>query len=227
MLRYHQHIPGPDPLANEAAEQRFGAYDDEGTPSLFVNGTTFPGAGGFMKEAPEMYGRLRKAVEPYLIQMTPVRIDLSATAKQGKIQVSAKVAGLKNPTDEIKLRLVLAEDRIPFLARNGIRSHEMVVRAMPGGAEGIAIEQGRLGYQGDIDLATLKQRLSNELATFEAKHNHRFDSKPLDLKAMHLVAFVQDDDSNEILQAAAVPVSGSLTTTDRVTAKPSAAKAKQ
>src|SRR5882757_6619769 len=45
VLRYHQHIPAPDPLANEASDERFSSYDVKGTPALYVNGKAFSGAG--------------------------------------------------------------------------------------------------------------------------------------------------------------------------------------
>ena len=68
VLRYHQHIPAPDPLANDASDERFSSYDLQGTPALYVNGKDFSGAGGFLEQVADIYGRLLKTIEPILAE---------------------------------------------------------------------------------------------------------------------------------------------------------------
>ena len=34
VLRYHEHVPGPDPLRNADSEARFGYYNGKGTPTV-------------------------------------------------------------------------------------------------------------------------------------------------------------------------------------------------
>jgi hypothetical protein len=212
VLRYHQHNPAPDPLANEETDERFSSYDAQGTPALYVNGKDFSGAGGFMEQVPEVYRRLLKTIEPVLAEATDVKIELSAEAKDGKVAISARADGPEAFPKEVHLHLVLAEDKVPFLAGNGIRSHEMVVRAMPGGPDGLPPKKGKLTYTGEVDLAQLKSQLAKHLARIESQSGTEFSEKPLELKSLHLVAFVQNDDTDEVLQAAAVPVTGDLTT---------------
>ncbi len=48
------------------------------------------------------------------------------------------------------------------------------------------------------------------LAAIEEGFNYEFTVKPLALDKLHLVAFVQDDSTREVLQAAAIPVTGKL-----------------
>jgi hypothetical protein len=69
-----------------------------------------------------------------------------------------------------------------------------------------------LTYTGEVDLAQLKSQLAKHLARIESQSGTEFSEKPLELKSLHLVAFVQNDDTDEVLQAAAVPVTGDLTT---------------
>jgi hypothetical protein len=88
----------------------------------------------------------------------------------------------------------------------------MVVRAMPGGPDGLPPKKGKLSYTGEVDLAKLKSQLAKHLAGIESRSGTEFSEKPLDLKSLHLVAFVQNDDTDEVLQAAAIPVTGDLTT---------------
>jgi hypothetical protein len=224
VLRYHQHSPAPDPLANDDSGERYASYNAEGTPMIYVNGKLFPGAGGFMPQVPGIYRRLQRTVEPFLAETTSLQLDLSAKADNGRIAISAKASGLATFPEDVHLRLVLAEDKIPFIADNGIRYHEMIVRSMPGGADGIEPVKGQLAYQGEVDLAKLKAQLVKSLAKIENSMARPFASKPLDFKALHLVAFLQNDDTDEILQAAAIPVSGTLTIADEA---PPAAPAKK
>lgn len=163
-----------------------------------------------MPQVPDVYRHLKDAVEPYLVEKVDLKLDLTAKAEKNKVLVSVKVSGDKKLPEEAKLRLVLAEDRIPFLAGNGIRIHEMIVRAMPGGPDGIEAQNGKLSFSGEVDFAKLRTDLTKQLSKVEAEMNVDFPEKPMDFKALHLVAFVQDDDSHEIIQAAAVPVSGQL-----------------
>ena len=51
MLRYHEHIPAPDPFANPQTRQRFQYYNGRGTPSIYLDGTAFRGAGGYLQHA--------------------------------------------------------------------------------------------------------------------------------------------------------------------------------
>ena len=227
VLRYHQHIPGPDPLVNPHGQQRFEQYQGEGTPYLAMNGKQVEGAGGFMAEAEPLYKQLVSQVDETLKEKIGITLELSATAEAGKIAASVKAGGVEFPAST-RLYVVLAEDKVAFRAGNGIRHHEMVVRTMPSGVEGVKpAGDGALAWEGSIDLNTLKEDLLNYLLNFEAETGEELRGKPLEMKSLHLVAFLQDTKTREILQAAAIPVSGSLETTFKPEeAKKSSAKPK-
>lgn len=227
VLRYHQHIPGPDPLANDDARERFEAYyQGQGTPTVTLNGKMVDGAGGGLMEAEGFFKRLRGEIDLTLREKIALKIDLSASAKDGVLSLSAKAAGLDKFPDDVHLRLVLAEDKIEFAASNGIRLHEMVVRSMPGGPDGIAPKDGQLEFSDKLDVAKLKQALSKYLGKVETQMGTEFGDKPLALKALHLVAFLQNDATHEVLQAASIPVTGTLAgATDDSESKPAKAKA--
>jgi hypothetical protein len=99
----------------------------------------------------------------------------------------------------------LAEEQVPLRGANGIREHEMVVRAMPGGTGGVELKDGKLRYEGKVDLKAIKRQLDDYLRAFEEAQKTTFASKPLDLSRLHLVAFVQNDQTKEVYQAAAIP----------------------
>jgi hypothetical protein len=140
-----------------------------------------------------------------LQRKTGVRIRLKAEPKEGVVAVTAEAEGSFSASDPVRLRLALAEERVAFRGGNGIREHEMVVRAMPGGTGGTELQDGKLRYEGKIDVKSIKRQLDDYLRALEEQHKTTFSSKPLDLSHLHLVAFVQNDQTKEIYQAATVP----------------------
>jgi hypothetical protein len=140
-----------------------------------------------------------------------VAITATAAVTEGELAVEATVDGV--PEDQLgqsRLRLALAEDEVALAAPNGIRTHELVVREMLGGAKGVGAKSGKLAYSLQMPLAELKQHLVDYLTQFEAGRDVTFPEKPLRLKPLSLVAWVQNDQTHEVLQTVIVPVSGEL-----------------
>jgi hypothetical protein len=215
LVSYHQHIPGADPLASGDAEGRAKYYNVEGTPSLFINGQQMPQIGyPFLPTFVEQcYRQLLAPADFFLKQSTDVQIEASAHAADRKLNVN--VAAHNVPEEMIKnvrLRIALVEDEIDFLAPNGLRHHRMVVRTMLGGTGGKrATADGKLELQLAMPLDILKVQQIVYLAQYEHGKRIQFPVKPLALKPLHLVAFVQNDDqTHEVLQSAIIPVTGDL-----------------
>ncbi len=229
VLRYHQHIPGPDPLTNADGEDRFASYyRGQGTPTVLLNGALVDGLGGGLARAPEIYSSLRQYIDPQLSQKSPLKVRLAAKVEDDVLQIAADVQGLDQLSEEpgeVRLRVVIAEDEIHFLARNGVRSHEMIVRRMVGGPEGIAAKDGKLTMKEAIPLANLKASLSDYLKKYEESENVDFPAKPLELKRLHIVAFVQNDESREVLQTNAVSVTAGDSTAATKAITPAAGNA--
>jgi hypothetical protein len=229
VLRYHQHIPSPDPLTNADGEDRFASYyRGQGTPTVALNGALMDGLGGGIARAPEIYGSLRQFIDPQLSQKSPLKVRLAAKVEDDVLQIAADVQGLdqlQEEPGEVRLRVVIAEDEIPFLAKNGVRSHEMIVRRMVGGPEGIAAKDGKLTMKEAIPLADLKASLSDYLKKYEESENVDFPAKPLELKRLHIVAFVQNDESREVLQTNAVSVAAGDSTSSTKAITPAAGNA--
>jgi hypothetical protein len=206
MLQYHEHIPQPDPLANQDSEARFRFYFPEhgGTPTFVIDGMPLQ-RGGLLHQWGEVYAAVRGTIERFLARKTSVRIQLAAQPKGSVVAVAADAEGSFTPNEPIRLRLALAEERVFMRGSNGIREHEMVVRVMPGGAEGVELKDGKLHYQGTIDLKAVKEQLNDQLSADEEKYKSKFSSKPMDLSHLRLVAFVQNDRSREVYQAKLVP----------------------
>ena len=209
VLRYHEPVPGPDPLTNSQSIQRFQYYGLSGTPSLMVSGTPVPPVGGFLEDVSRVYGAIREVADPLLAEQTPVRVSAKAEAKDGELTISAEATGIEAMND-LRLVVVLAENRVEMPAPNGIREHEMVVRSMFGHPRGVAPAQGRLSYETTVKLDQLKQQLIDDLTQLEQDLGASLPVKPLDMKELHLVAFVQNAQTKEVLQATLVPVEGEI-----------------
>ncbi len=209
VVRYHQPQPGPDPFSNEETVDRFKQYSLNATPTLVLNGRRFPGGGGPLSEAPPTYRRLKAYIDQVLEEKIELKLELSAKAEQGQVVIEAKAAGLKDFPANARLMLILAEEKIECPLNNGIRLHEMIARTFPGGLGGTAPVKGQLSYSGKVDLAALKKRLAKQLAATERESDIEFDEKPLDFKALQVVALLQNTENGEVLQAAAAPVTGS------------------
>ena len=208
VVRYHVNVPPPDPLANDENQERFKMHNGTTTPLLLLDGRVLPGAAGMISEAPFVYRRLLTAVEASLKEKIDLRLEMTAKAESGQIAIAVKALGLKKFPPNARLQMVLAEDKVEFAAGNGIRFHEMVARNMPGGVAGVAPVQGLLSFAGDVDISKLKRQLSRQLAKAEMEAEAPFDAKPLELTALHLVAFIQNGETGEVFQAASIPVTG-------------------
>jgi len=211
VLKYHQHIPLPDPLVSYDGDQRFSQYySPPGTPFTYVNGSVVEGVAGDVEGSIDAYQQLIHEIDPLLEKGTDVELKLSAHAEDGKLHLSAEVQGMATIPPKARLRLALVEDGIRFNAPNGIRYHENIVRAMPGSWKGVVPSNGKLSYSETISLEVLRGDILKELAGVEKQIRQEFPVKPLELKTLKLAAFVQNDETQEVLQAAIVPVTGEI-----------------
>jgi hypothetical protein len=204
LLQYHLHIPAPDRLTNEDTEKRSKYYPLRGVPSTYVSGGNDLGLGGSKEMGKGSYTRLMNAVKEPLDKDAGANIKLTADQKGDDIVIKAEVADLKDPGEDMKLRLVLVEEMVRYPGGNGQRFHHHVVRAMPGGADGMALKTGTEKQEVKVNLAELKKTLE------EGDKKGRFmdQEHPFDLKHFKVVAFVQNDKSKEVLQAAQADVHG-------------------
>jgi hypothetical protein len=213
LLQYHLHIPRPDPLTSKDGEVRFRFYarafgeSGPGTPALFVNGNLHPGIAGDVFEAIESYDDCISALNPLLETSSKATLKASATRKGTKINITAEASDLKDPGERIKLRLVLVENVVAYKGGNGIPQHHSVVRALPGGPAGFALKEKAGKQTATIDLDDLRKELNKYLDDYAEKED-AFPNKerPMEMKNLRLVAFVQNDQTREVYQAVQVEV---------------------
>lgn len=119
----------------------------------------------------------------------------------------AEASELDEPSERIFLRLALVEDQVNYRGGNRLPHHHAVVRALPGGPTGLVMKEKSVKQSATVDLDDLRKKLTSYLDE-AAKDLGEFPSKdrPMDLKKLRLVAFVQNDATKEILQAVQVDV---------------------
>jgi hypothetical protein len=211
LLQYHLHIPRPDALTNPACEARRKYYIDdiEATPSIFFNGKFDAPGGGSAREGEDKYREYRGFIDPLLEKPATVKLTVKVVRKGDKIDITAETADLTKPGKQIRLRLALVEGWVKYAGFNQLPYHHHVVRAMPGGPEGLALTRKTGKQTATVDLAKLRQDLKSYLDNY-AKKKKAFpdDQRPLALRDLYVVAFVQNDESREVLQAVQVKVDG-------------------
>ena len=210
LLEYHLNIPGPDPMANPDTEERakyYGKYI-EGTPTMFVNGKVGPPPGGRGEDAAqEKYDVYSDLINPSLEKPAKARLKAEAKADGAKIKVRVEVSDLAEPGDDMKLRLALVEPVVAYTGGNRVSMHHHVVRGFvgDGGQAGMVLKMKSGREVADVDPAAVKKGLAEYLKAAVAANGPFFGKEPaVDLKNLRLVAFVQNDETGEVLQAVEV-----------------------
>ncbi|MBC8289700.1 MAG: hypothetical protein H8E37_05220 [Planctomycetes bacterium] len=209
-LRYHQHAHAPDPLANQDGEARvYNYYRFPGAPLLVLNGENAGTIRGAMNQTIDVHKRAQKLVDERLAQETEVTVELSASQQEDSIHIQTQVNGADLENEHLRLRIVLAESNINYTGFNSVRKHDMVARLFVGGEGGVAAVDGMLKFEGTVDLAAARKNLTEYLTEFEKGQDQKFPSKPVDLKQLSVVAFVQDDTTRQVLQTSIVSLNPS------------------
>jgi hypothetical protein len=203
-LQYHLHVPGPDPLTNPDGEARAEQYGRaiEGTPTVLFNGKPVAPGGGGREDAPEKYAEYRTALEPLLETPSGASVKVTATRKGTRIDIPVEASVPAGAGDRLRLRLVLVEDQVAYTGGNRIAEHHQVVRAFPGGTDGERLVPGKpLRKTVTVDVEEVRQKLKNYLDKMAKEVPFPSKDRPLDLKNLRVVAFVQNDATQEVLQA--------------------------
>jgi hypothetical protein len=205
-LQYHLHIPGPDALTNPDTEDRAKYYEVDGTPTMMFNGRPRAEGGGSASDSAGKYTEYRGVIDELLEKPAKVTLKASAAQKGNKVEVAAEVAGLDKAGEQLRLRFALIEEEVRYVGTNGVRLHHHVVRALPGGPNGFAVKAGK--QTASVDMDELRKTWTKYLDSVAKKAEFPSDARPLDLKKLSLVAFLQDDRTREVWQATQVNVNG-------------------
>jgi hypothetical protein len=209
LVEYHLHFPKPDPLACAEVEERAAFYGKhvERMPVVLLNGKVkLPGGGG-VEDAQERYDSYVEAIEPLLDEAAGAKLNVTATRKGSKVTINAEVSKVSSK-DDIRLRLVLVEPTVKYKGANGQTIHHNVARAMPGGEAGTQVKGKSFKKSFTVDLAKLRKDINAYLDKVKEKREFPDKERPLEMKNLRVIAFVQNEDKGEVMQAAQVDVKG-------------------
>ncbi len=216
LVQYHTLMSGLDPLANADTEARWKYYVQANpkqvlsTPAAFFNGRfeTLGRRHGHGKKRAELSDDARKKynmsselIDEILGTSAGPKLTVRAERLNEKITIWVDVQGIATPVENMRLRLALVEDTIPYVGANNLRFHHHVVRAMPGGPEGTILKEGDSSHQLTVGLDDLRESARRYLDE-HAIHRKVLPAlyRPMDLERLRVIAFVQDNSSTEILQ---------------------------
>jgi hypothetical protein len=214
LIQYHMHIPGPDPLTNKDTIARWDYYREKfpqqmgGVPSSVFNGKPQAGGGGGMPNAESKFKQYSGIVGGLLEEKTELKVGGSAKRAGDMVNIALDLDGVGDPGEKLKLRVLLVEEKIKYVGGNGMRFHHQVVRALAGGAAGTPVTEKALKKSVDVDLAEVRKTLTKYLEDFAAETPFPNPERPMDLAHLKVIAFVQNDATGEILNAAEFPVEG-------------------
>ena len=207
LVQYHMHLPQPDPLACPESEARFNFYESiRGIPTLMFNGTTPAVGGGGAEDAADKYEQYQKVIAALLERPARAELKLAAVRKGDKVNITVEVANLEETGDDVRLRVVLVEEQAAYKAANGVTVHPNVVRGMLGGDAGTVLKEKTTKKTFAVDVAELRKKLNASLDKTAEKRPFPDKERPLEMKKLRVVAFVQNDKTFEVLQAAQADV---------------------
>jgi tetratricopeptide (TPR) repeat protein len=210
VLVYHLHIPGPDPMTNTDTLARAKYYAASATPTVVFDGVDKDSGGGDRSVAPEAFKNYTTKIEKRLGLAPQASVDgfrARITGTSIEVSVDARLlAAAADRAGHVSLHVALAESDVRYAGSNGIRFHSLVVRKLVGSPQGTALQgdKNSASVSETVDLATLTGAQNVYLDAYEkTRPSFSFKARPtFDPTKFVVVAFVQDDATKEILQAA-------------------------
>lgn len=208
VVQYHFPFGNAEPLSTPEGEDRLKLYQEgiQGVPGILLNGKPLQLRGAGAAGAKATYNGLRKLIEDALEKPATAKIALTVTKDDKGFTAKASVSDLEKPGDKIFLRFLLVEERIRYVGGNGVRFHQNVVRAMPGGSKGIALTMKSQDVSAAIAPDDIRGKLTKYLDEFAKKAEFSKPDRPMDLKNLKVIAIIQDDATGEVLNATQVDV---------------------
>jgi tetratricopeptide (TPR) repeat protein len=208
VLMYHLHIPAPDPMTNPSTQARAKFYTIQGVPGYAIDGKQ-SGGGGSRDMTQSFYDRVNPDVEKELETASEAELKLDASMEGSTVKAKASVKNVKSDSANLKLHIVLAEEKLRYTGENGIRFHPMVVRSVAGPEYGgfAVTAKDSQSFDWTFDVNAISAEAKKHLDEYE-KAGHRGESftfsekkDKIDPENLTVVAFVQDEKTKAVLQS--------------------------
>ena len=215
LLVYHDNAPLSDPLANNVTEERAEYYSTEhSTPHAFVDGKELGLVEGPATHAQDAFDAISKSIDKQLD--VPAEAEVTIRAKRHGEKVSVNVEGTNaKPRPSVLVHIDLIETGVSYSGENTIRLHPMVVRATAKQAASSGFDiSNRAKFKAKYTF-DLKKVTSENLAYYSqfdaalkkrthglGDANYREYENKMDPSKLAVAAFVQNDATKDVLQAA-------------------------
>lgn len=191
VLKYQTAFPGFDPMYLDNPDEmqaRTAYYSVDGVPTAFMNGSQIPNCTDGYQGAPACLSQAR--IDAAYNNAAAFDLEVEATFDDGVLNVSGSLTANADVSGDLKLRLALAEKTINNSdapgGTNGETKYHHVLKKFITGAEGTDLENTwAAGDKYDI----------SESINAVSINVYRYTE-------FELIAFVQDDATKNILQAA-------------------------
>lgn len=153
-------------------------------------------------------------IDPLLEEDAGAILSARAVRSGDKIDIEVN-ATLKQADQDKKLRVVLVEREVRYpitsgYGSTGARVHHNIARACPGGVAGKPLTEAVSRHTYSVDVADLRKQLAKHLEDAFDENGRLLSVPPpaslLKLDSLRVIAFVQDDNTREVLQAVQVDV---------------------
>ena len=138
----------------------------------------------------------------------PMKITATATRTGQTINIKTDVTDLAEPGPDIRLRVALVEETVAYTGGNRASRYVQVVRHFAGGVAGTPMKAKSASNKFSVELDTVRKNIKTYLDRVNENKPFPNKDRPLDLKKLRVVAFVQNDETGEILNAVQVDVKG-------------------
>lgn len=221
LIVYHIHAPTSDPMSNDSAQARTTYYGVNSAPTIILDGHQVNAGEGLRTESDRVYRALDAMVSARVESPAEARLLVEARQEGAKLQVVATAEPFEKTSRDLRLQIALVEDEVSYSGENGLRFHPMVVRSLARpadtGSSGFGVDPlraAKIEYTFNTDeiqaanlryydeyIAGMKKRIGME-PSFKEKRN------VINRDRLSVVAFLQDEKSKQILQAAYFKVPG-------------------
>ncbi|MCB0288813.1 MAG: hypothetical protein KDH97_01020 [Calditrichaeota bacterium] len=211
IVKYHMHIPGPDPMTNSDTEARYQYYGGNfGMPTSFIDGGEKMTGGGPKVVTKNRYVTYDRSIRQHLQQKPLLTLKAKVDLQQDVVKIEVDLKALDQKAlaaKTLRLNVALVEREIDYEGSNRVPHHNFVARKLLGGAEGLPLQltEKALKLNQEIDLKAVENDLATYLDDYAARRlgeggwKQRLDK--LDRDDLAIVAWVQDNDSKQVLQA--------------------------
>ncbi|MFQ5929592.1 MAG: hypothetical protein ACE5MK_07825 [Acidobacteriota bacterium] len=210
VVKYHLHVPGPDPMTNSDTEKRANYYQVFGTPQAIFDGVNKKTGGGFAGAALNLFKTYQDIIDSQLDAGFSLQLDVQGNRENDVIRVKVRVKVEDNlSTENLRLRIALVEGTVHYTGSNRVHFHKQVVRKLLAGAEGLPLSTdhgGAAEFELTQDLTELESELEQYLKSFQKEYTYTFKelTYKIDRANLSVLAFVQNDENKKVLNAASV-----------------------